>query len=99
MTDRNHVAGRIVLIDDSEIALDTAARALEEMGWTVQRALGGEAGIEAVALGTPDVVVCDLHMPRVTGMDVLAHVLKEHPTVPLIVLSGDEDLNAVLTAV
>ena len=99
MADRNHVAGRIVLIDDSEIALDTAARGLEEMGWTVQRALGGDAGIEAVALGAPDVVVCDLHMPRVTGMDVLAHVLKEHPAVPLIVLSGDEDLNAVLTAV
>ena len=38
----------------------------------------------------------DRHMPEVTGMDVLAHVLARHPRLPFIVLSGDEDLDLSL---
>jgi adenylate cyclase len=92
-------SGRIVLIDDSEIALEAAARGLQQMGWSVERAIGGKAGVDAIDAAVPDVVVCDLHMPEVSGLEVLAHLLERHPTVPLIMLSGDQDLNAVLTAV
>ena len=91
--------GRIALIDDSEVVLATVSRGLEEMGWTVHRALGGRAGIEALDALRPDVAVCDLHMPDVTGLDVIAHAVRHHPRLPVIILSGDEDLNAVLSAV
>ena len=92
-------SGRLVLIDDSEVILDAVARGLQELGWTVHKALGGEAGIDLIDLVRPDVVVSDLHMPGIDGMGVLAHVLTRHAHLPVIVLSSDEDLTAVLSAV
>jgi class 3 adenylate cyclase/ActR/RegA family two-component response regulator len=92
-------ASRLVLIDDSPIMLDVVGRALERMGWTVYRALGGKAGIERIEGLSPDVVVCDLHMPDVGGLEVIEHVRANRPGVPVIVLSGDAELDAVLSAI
>lgn len=91
--------GRLVLVDDSELTLAAVGRGLEALGWSVHKALGGRAGLDAVETVRPDVVVCDLHMPDVSGMDVLRHVLEHHPRTPVVMLSGDQDLNAVLAAV
>lgn len=95
----SETSGRLVLIDDSPIVLDVVGRALEDMGWTVYRALGGQTGIERIEGVSPDVVVCDLHMPGVGGLEVIEHVRANRPGVPLIVLSGDAELDAVLAAI
>jgi len=95
----SEASGRLLLIDDSPIVLDVVGRGLEEMGWTVHRSLGGADGIERMTKVPPDIVVCDLHMPDVDGLDVIAHVREHHAGVPVIVLSGDEELDAVLGAV
>ena len=92
-------SGRLALIDDSPVILETVGAGLEEMGWTVHRALGGRSGIDRIDDVVPDVVVCDLHMPEVDGLAVLDHVREHHPHTLLIVLSGDADLTAVLGAV
>ena len=91
--------GRLTLIDDSPVVLEVVGRALEEWGWTVARALGGQAGLDRIAKVPPEVIVCDLHMPDVTGLDVIDRVRAEMPEVPVIVLSGDAQLDAVLAAV
>ena len=70
-------SGRLALIDDSPVILETVGQGLEEMGWTVHRALGGRMGIDRIDDVVPDVVVCDLHMPEVDGLAVLDHV-REH---------------------
>lgn len=92
-------SGRLALIDDSPVILETVGAGLEEMGWTVHRALGGRMGIDRVDDVVPDVVVCDLHMPEVDGFGVLDHVREHHPNTLVIMLSGDADLTAVLGAV
>ena len=92
-------SGRLVLIDDSPIVLEVVGRGLEDMGWTVHRAEGGKAGIDRIDEIEPEVVVSDLHMPEVSGLDVLAHVREHHAGVLVIMLSGDADLTAVLGAV
>jgi class 3 adenylate cyclase/CheY-like chemotaxis protein len=91
--------GRVLLVDDSEIVLEAVARALREQGWTVQQAVGGQAGLDALDGGRADVIVCDLHMPEVDGLAVLSHVLAHQPRTPVVMLSGDDDLTAVLKAV
>lgn len=94
----SQASGRLVLIDDSPVVLEVVGRGLEEMGWTVHRALGGEEGIGRIDEIGPEVVVCDLHMPGVDGLEVIEHVRSQHSGVPVIVLSGDADLDAVLGA-
>jgi len=91
--------GRLLLIDDSPVILEVVGRALEDRGWTVSRALGGRAGLDRLARATVEVVVCDLHMPEVGGLEVIEHVREHLPDVPVVVLSGDADLDAVLGAV
>lgn len=92
-------SGRLALIDDSPVILETVGAGLEEMGWTVHRALGGRMGIDRIDDVVPDVVVCDLHMPEIDGLGVLDHVREHHPNTLVIMLSGDADLTAVLGAV
>lgn len=92
-------SGRLALIDDSPVILETVGQGLEEMGWTVHRALGGRMGIDRIDDVLPDVVVCDLHMPEVDGLAVIDHVREHHPNTLVIMLSGDADLTAVLGAV
>ena len=75
---------------------ETSARG---QGWSVHRAHGGTQGLRVVADVKPEVVVCDLHMPDVDGFAVIAEVNEKSPNVPVVVLSGDEDLTAVLGAV
>ncbi len=66
-------SGRLALIDDSPVILETVGAGLEEMGWTVHRALGGHMGIARIDDVVPDVVVCDLHMPEIDGLAVIDH--------------------------
>ncbi len=93
------IAGRLAVIDDSPLVLEAVAKGLEDLGWVVYRALGGRAGIRLLDEVRPDVAVCDLHMPDVSGLEVVAHAAKHHPNLPVVVLSGDADLSAVLGAV
>jgi phosphoribosyl 1,2-cyclic phosphodiesterase/CheY-like chemotaxis protein len=80
----------ILLIDDDELCRKPAARMLQRAGWEVVEAEDGERGIELAIQHRPDVILCDLLMPRVNGYQV-CRAVREHPDLRgtrIIVISG-----------
>jgi phosphoribosyl 1,2-cyclic phosphodiesterase/CheY-like chemotaxis protein len=80
----------ILLIDDDELCRKPAAKMLQRAGWQVVEAEDGERGIELAIQHRPDVILCDLLMPRVNGYQV-CRAVREHPELRntrIIVISG-----------
>jgi len=80
---------RILFIDDDPLILRALATALAaSRDWQIEVALGGEAGVAALARAVFDVIVTDLNMPVVDGRDVLAAAKAAHPAAVRVVLTG-----------
>jgi len=93
--------GPVVLVVDDEIQIRRLLRvSLTASGYTVHEAATGQAGLDQAALIRPDVVVLDLGLPDMDGLDMLRR-LREWSPVPVIVLSvrdADVDKIALLDA-
>jgi len=92
-------AMRVLVVDDSEVAAELLATTLADHGFDVITASGGGAAIDAARGERPDVIVCDLHVPEVDGLAVLRAVSSFDATIPVVVLSGDGEVEVVLGAV
>ncbi len=87
-----------LVVDDDAAIADVVAYRLRKAGHDVTVARDGVAALEALRAGTFDLVILDLMLPRLPGLDVL-RVLRREATVPVIVLSardGDADQVAAL---
>jgi DNA-binding response OmpR family regulator len=81
-------AFRVLLVDDEEEFVRALAERLELRGFTVDVALNGERGLEIVRDAPPDVMVLDLRMPGIDGLEVLRRVKRTAPVVQVIMLTG-----------
>lgn len=79
---------KLLLVDDEEEYVRTMAERLAMRDVSSQVALNGEEALRVVEEDTPDVMVLDLRMPGIDGMQVLERVRREHPHVQVIVLTG-----------
>ena len=89
----------ILLIDDEEAFVTTLQERLEMRGFPARVALDGQSGLDLIAADTPDVVVLDLRMPGMSGVEVLRRIRGQWPGLPVIMLSGhgsDQDFQACL---
>jgi DNA-binding response OmpR family regulator len=88
---------RVVVADDDQDIVDILTFNLEAAGCTVLSAPDGEAARDLILSTLPDLVVLDVMMPKMSGLEVLT-VLKAHPqtrTIPVVMLtarSSDNDL-------
>jgi two-component system, OmpR family, response regulator ResD len=80
-------APHVLVVDDEPIVRDVLTRYLTRAGYQVSDAADGEQALEAISAGHPDVVLLDLMLPRVNGLDVLRSVRRDSD-VPVIVLSA-----------
>ncbi|MGQ0845956.1 MAG: response regulator [Sporichthyaceae bacterium] len=86
-------AARIVVVDDDEDIRTVLTWQLEREGFVVEAVADGECALAVVARGAPDLVVLDLTLPGLSGLDVLA-LLRRAGGVPVILLtarSGEAD--------
>ncbi len=80
----------IALVDDDRNILTSVSMALEAEGFKVKTYSDGEEGFKGVTENTPDLVVLDIKMPRMDGMEVLGK-LRENSAVPVIFLTSKDD--------
>jgi len=78
----------ILTIDDEPLVRESIVAFLEDSGFNVLEAQDGKQGLEVYHEKKPDVILCDLHMPVMSGLDVLATLRKENSETPFIVVSG-----------
>jgi DNA-binding NtrC family response regulator len=79
---------RVLLVDDEVEFVSALAERLNLRGFETQIATSGEEALEKVEAAPPDVVVLDVLMPGVSGLDVMKHIKKDHPQVQVILLTG-----------
>lgn len=79
---------RILCVDDEEPVLSVLVDLLRAMGQDVHPALGGQAGLEAFARGSFDVVFSDLGMPEVNGWDLALTVKSQRPETSVVLVTG-----------
>lgn len=91
-------AAKILTIEDARAVRETIVAYLEDSGFTVIEAENGRIGIEKCRQEHPDLVLCDLRMPEMDGLDVLAVVTEEFPETPIIVVSGMGGLGDAIKA-
>jgi two-component system chemotaxis response regulator CheY len=80
---------KVLLVDDSGLARRGTRRVLEEAGYTVVEAEDGLSALERFAVEKPDVVLLDLVMKGMYGLDVLAKLRELDPAARVIVVSAD----------
>jgi two-component system response regulator PilR (NtrC family) len=79
---------RILVVDDESSMRDLLAITLRQAGWEVTQADGGEAAVAALEDETFDLVITDLRMRRVDGLDVLRSVKERSPRTMVIVITA-----------
>ncbi|WP_251149994.1 response regulator transcription factor [Cellulosimicrobium sp. Marseille-Q4280] len=96
--ERETAGNRVLVVDDDPGLLRAMEITLRVHGWDVTTAASGRAGIDAAATAHPDVVLLDLGLPDVSGIDVITAV-RGWSRVPIIVLSarqlGDDKVDAL----
>lgn len=86
----------IFAIDDEEPIRKVLNTHLVKEGYNVIQSQGGAGVFEALKAASFDLVICDIRMPEVDGVQVLAHVRENYPTVPVIMLTGLTDVATVI---
>ena len=91
----------VLVVDDEAVLAEMVSMALRYEGWNIATASDGSAAIAAARNQRPDVVVLDVMLPDMSGLDVLHKLREEHPQLPVLLLTAKdavEDRIAGLTA-
>ncbi|TVR04377.1 MAG: response regulator [Deltaproteobacteria bacterium] len=88
MTAEDSLALDILLVDDDDVLRRQLARALERRGCLVRVAPDGHAALQAVADEPPEVMILDMRMPDLSGLEVLESVRDRAPTTRVLMLTG-----------
>ena len=89
---------KLLIIDDDTIVRQSVVAYLEDSGFDVQEASDGPSGLEAFRKYRPDLVLTDLRMPGMDGLQVLKEIHDECPEAPVIVVSGAGVMGDVVEA-
>jgi len=80
--------GRVLIVDDDPGVLDVLSEMVEALHYVSERVETADAGLTAMATFNPDVVLLDLAMPGLSGVDALPLFRRQHPNVPVIVVTA-----------
>ena len=90
------MSARILVVDDEEIVIRSCLRVLEGNGYEIDVAHDGHEALGKVESNTYDVMILDIMMPNLGGMEVLRRVKETHPDIDVIMITG---LSQIETAV
>lgn len=98
MTPGENTEPKILAIDDEPVIRENIASYLEDSGFTVLQAENGHQGMELAGRENPDVILLDLRMPEMDGLEFLEQISREAPETPVIVVSGTGVLQDAIEA-
>ncbi len=82
---------KVLIVDDEVEFVEFVGNFLVTSGYDVDRALHGADALMAIALARPDVVLLDVRMSGIHGVDVLKRIRSMDPTIPVIIVTADDD--------
>lgn len=81
-------AARVLLVEDNELVRDSLGELIDALGHNVQCVPDAEAAIESLARDEFDVLISDLSLPKMSGLDLARYVKEHHPRVKLVLATG-----------
>ncbi len=90
---------KILVVDDETAILDTLRILLRREGFEVVTAVGGQQGVDRISDEKPDVVLSDVRMPGVGGLEVLLAAREADPALPVILMTAQASLQTAIRAV
>jgi DNA-binding NtrC family response regulator len=89
----------VLIIDDESAIVDTLRILLKNEGFAAHVAFGGKQGLEQIAAIKPDIVISDIRMPGVGGLDVLSAARAQDPDVQVVLMTAQASLQSAISAV
>jgi len=89
----------VLTIDDEESIRECFMDILEDNGFNVLAAENGRVGLELIKNHRPDLILCDMQMPEVNGLEVVRTVKEQYAEIPIIVVSGAGVIGDAIEAV
>lgn len=89
----------ILVIDDERSIRNTLKDILEHEGYSVEIAENGQQGLQIIQEKSIDVVLCDIKMPQMDGMEVLSKIQEINSTIPTIMITGHGDIDTAVEAI
>ena len=89
---------KILIIDDEPIMLENMTLYFQNSGFSVISSRDGKEGLEAFTSQQPDLVLLDLRMPGMDGLEVLSRLKKRSPDTPVIVVTGEGGMEDVVSS-
>jgi two-component system response regulator HydG len=89
----------VLVVDDESGILQSLEILLRSNGFTPLLAHGGKQGLEMLGQSNPDIILTDIRMPAVSGVEILAAARAEQPDVPVILMTAQATLQSAMQAV
>jgi len=89
---------RILIIDDEPSLVKILSKVLEQASHETFSAPTGAEGLEKAGQLTPDVILLDLHLPDMGGIDILAKLNERFQTASVVVITGEGSVDAAVKA-
>jgi DNA-binding NtrC family response regulator len=90
---------QILIVDDEKAIRKTLTEILSFEGYKIDEAADGEEGLKCFKDKTYDVVLCDIKMPKLDGLEFLQKATEHNPDVPVIMISGHGNIETAVEAV
>ena len=89
---------RILVIDDEKIILKSCNKILSEEGYDVQTVQTGAEGLQRLKDEKFDIILTDLKMPEISGMEVLKRIMESYPDIIVIMMTGYSTVQTAVEA-
>ncbi len=90
---------KILIVDDNEFIRGSIAKLLQTVGYVVEEKSDGQEGLDYISSNTVDLVITDIKMPVMTGIELLQNIHEIDPQKPVILITGFPDIEIALEAV
>jgi CheY-like chemotaxis protein len=86
---------QVLVVDDEPAVRESLGMLLESVGYDVATAANGVSAVSQIDRTVPDLLLTDLNMPEMSGIELISHVRSRYPAVLIVAMSGDYQDEAV----
>ncbi|HZO99779.1 MAG TPA: sigma-54 dependent transcriptional regulator [Terriglobia bacterium] len=90
---------KVLIVDDEKLIRWSVRRQLEDWGYTALEAESGTGGLAQIRTEVPDLILLDVRLPDLSGIEVLREIKQNNLSVPVIMITGDPQLDDIKTAI
>ena len=90
---------KVLIVDDEKLIRWSVRRQLEEWGYTALEAESGTGGLAQIRAESPDLILLDVRLPDLSGIEVLREIKQNNLSIPVIMITGDPQLDDIKTAI